>query len=353
MRTPLTLRGFARQLGLAASTVSMALRNDPRIGEATRNRVRQEAHTCGFRVHPLVAAVHQPTRRRQRAATALPLAFITDVPPELEPAPPSFFGDSDFASIRAVGPSLGFRPEVFRLAGHPRPAALTRMLEARGYQAAILGPCLSTGRVLVMDWSRFAVVSTHPGKQEWPFHQVRKDPGIALDLALVKMRQRPGRIGVALCRHTPQHPDDRTRKAVFLLHRDEAPDRLTSPFEGDHNDLEGFLTWVRQEKPDLILGFQGNHFHALRQVGHRFPATLGYAQLHIAPEFDGVHVAGVEDMDTRLAAHAVRLVDRLLRTGAYGLSEPREETILHPRWMDGATLPPPGTPTRLRRRGRG
>lgn len=353
MRPPLTLREFARRTGFAPSTVSMALRDDVRIGSTTRERIQTAAARLGFRVHPLVAAVHQPSRRRARAHLPLPLAFLTDVPAEFEPAPPSFFGDNDFTSIQELAPGLGFRPEVFRLAAWSNLPAFERMLLARGFVAAILGPCLRPDRVRMLDWSRLAVVSTQPASEPWPFHQVRKDPARALNLALEHLLLRPGRIGVALCRHNPEHPDDRARRGVFLLHAHEHPDRFTAPFEGGHIDTEGFLAWVRAARPDTVLGFEGHHLHVLRAAGRRIPGDLGYAQLHVRPEVDGAGTAGVENLDARLAAHAVRVVDRLLRTGALGLPEEREDTLLHPRWFEGATLPAAGGPARVRPRARG
>ena len=46
------LSDIAQSLGIAVSTVSMAIAGDPRIAEATRNAVRQKADELGFRPNP-------------------------------------------------------------------------------------------------------------------------------------------------------------------------------------------------------------------------------------------------------------------------------------------------------------
>lgn len=53
MRQP-TLQDLADELGVARSTVSRALRDDPQISEATRGRVQQRARAVGY--HPNAAA---------------------------------------------------------------------------------------------------------------------------------------------------------------------------------------------------------------------------------------------------------------------------------------------------------
>ena len=46
------------------TTVSLALRRDPRIPTATRERVERHAAKLGYRANPLVSALMQLQRRR-------------------------------------------------------------------------------------------------------------------------------------------------------------------------------------------------------------------------------------------------------------------------------------------------
>ncbi len=64
MRRKLTLRDLSERLGLARSTVSRALRDDPQIATATRERVRELADALGYRAN---AAARALTRREAQA----------------------------------------------------------------------------------------------------------------------------------------------------------------------------------------------------------------------------------------------------------------------------------------------
>lgn len=52
-----TMRDIAAELGITAAAVSMALRQDPRISAATRERVRAVAERLGYRPDPLVSVL--------------------------------------------------------------------------------------------------------------------------------------------------------------------------------------------------------------------------------------------------------------------------------------------------------
>jgi len=60
---PPSLRSLARQLGLSAATVSLALRDSPRVIAPTKRRVLQAARRAGYRPNPLVASVMTVLRR--------------------------------------------------------------------------------------------------------------------------------------------------------------------------------------------------------------------------------------------------------------------------------------------------
>ena len=70
MRRKLTLKDLSERLGLARSTVSRALRDDPQIARGTRARVRELADTLGY--HPDAAARALTRRKAQVVGLMLP-----------------------------------------------------------------------------------------------------------------------------------------------------------------------------------------------------------------------------------------------------------------------------------------
>src|ERR1700758_5798690 len=69
---------IAQSVGVAPSTVSRALRSDPRISAATRQRVEEAAEKLGYRPNPLVSALMANRRRRGGAGEVDVIALVTN-----------------------------------------------------------------------------------------------------------------------------------------------------------------------------------------------------------------------------------------------------------------------------------
>lgn len=62
-RPALNMEDVARAAGVHQTTVSRALRNDRRLPEQTRQRIRKLAERLGYRPHPLLTALGVNLRR--------------------------------------------------------------------------------------------------------------------------------------------------------------------------------------------------------------------------------------------------------------------------------------------------
>src|SRR5687767_13899235 len=60
---PPSLRSLARQLGISAATVSLALRDSVHVGPATKKRIVQAARRAGYSPNPLVGSLMASVRR--------------------------------------------------------------------------------------------------------------------------------------------------------------------------------------------------------------------------------------------------------------------------------------------------
>lgn len=72
-----TMTDLAARLGISTSTVSRALRNDPRISAAMRERVRAAARDSGYVPNPLVSAL-MASRRKGSGGEVDTVALVTD-----------------------------------------------------------------------------------------------------------------------------------------------------------------------------------------------------------------------------------------------------------------------------------
>src|ERR1700674_4581679 len=69
---------IAQRLGVASSTISRALRNDPRISMELRKRVRGVADELGYQPNPLVSALMANRRRRGSGGAVDVIALVTN-----------------------------------------------------------------------------------------------------------------------------------------------------------------------------------------------------------------------------------------------------------------------------------
>jgi len=79
VKPEVTLADVARKAGVHRATVSLSLRNHPRIPVATRERIRAIASELGYRINPLVSALMQ-SRRTGKPAKHTALAYVTNYP---------------------------------------------------------------------------------------------------------------------------------------------------------------------------------------------------------------------------------------------------------------------------------
>ncbi|NBU73416.1 MAG: LacI family transcriptional regulator, partial [Bacteroidetes bacterium] len=77
-----TIATIASELGLGKATVSLALRDDPRIRKQTRERVQQHADKRGYTTNPMVAHVMSQLRSAKVSDYRATMALINVAPRE-------------------------------------------------------------------------------------------------------------------------------------------------------------------------------------------------------------------------------------------------------------------------------
>jgi LacI family transcriptional regulator len=77
MKTRITLRDVAHRSNVHVSTVSLALRNSPRLPEDTRVRVQAIAKEMGYAHDPLLDALLAYRDSARRQSNPAVLAYVT------------------------------------------------------------------------------------------------------------------------------------------------------------------------------------------------------------------------------------------------------------------------------------
>lgn len=79
---PVTIAILAKEMGLGKATISLALRDDPRIRKETRDRVQRHAEKRGYAANPMVAHVMSQLRSAKVSEYRATVALINVAPRE-------------------------------------------------------------------------------------------------------------------------------------------------------------------------------------------------------------------------------------------------------------------------------
>ena len=166
-----TLQDVARAAGVGKATVSLALRNHPRISAATRARVQAVAEQLHYRPDPVLAQIAAYRWRTREHPTDVAVGFITNLHPwtKLEA----------MGQLRAAatvqGERMGYHVEHFRMEDYARPEQLARVLFHRGIRGVIIGPVMREGFVEGFPVDGSTSVGCHVGYYQPPINVVVPD----------------------------------------------------------------------------------------------------------------------------------------------------------------------------------
>jgi LacI family transcriptional regulator len=126
---------IVRRLKVSHATVSRSLRDDRRISEPMRQKVKQVAKEMGYRPDPMLAALAQYRRGNAKVPICAELAWINSWP---EPKQLRTFKEFDnyWRGAAEESERCGFRLEEFMLNKQLTPARLEKILLARNIKAS-------------------------------------------------------------------------------------------------------------------------------------------------------------------------------------------------------------------------
>jgi LacI family transcriptional regulator len=332
MPTNVTLRDVARRAKCSLATVSLALRDSPRLPAATRRRVRRVAELMGYRRDPVLAALvaHRWQRGVTTPGAAATIAALADG--RLE--------GYDGMVERAV--AYGYRLEIFQISDYPDPRRLAEMLYARGILGIIVGQIFTSGFCAAFDWTRFVTVACSEGIERPPVHLVMPNHFRAVQQGWDWAWENGfRRIGLALF-DMPEALDFHDRCAAFLERQQRAAPAERLPWAAipSHaaNDVatKVMQEWVRAQRPDIVLGFNGFFHWLLRDAGFSGRREIPFLDLWISQPYP--MTTGLRLYPDELGRRAVEWLDTLMRVGVYGAPEQPATMAVDFVWQEGDSL---------------
>lgn len=348
MTERVTLRDVAAKLGMHFSTVSLALRADRRIAEATRERVRAEAERMGYRPDAMLSALSSFRHGRSRGFVGTAGYLVTE-PEEVILARRDGHADA-LRAARAESERVGMKLDVINVnqAGLA-PGRVASLLDARGIRGLILAPLSKPGVFMPLPWGRFCCVAlgysvTEPGFHRACLHQAR-----TMRRLLGALRELGyERIGLMMELRANLRTDHHFLGAYLAEAQLQPAGRRVAPLLAEEHDAAGVRRWFEAERPDCVVGCEPRHHSLMREAGVAVPAECGFSLVGVSEATR--NYAGMDERWDVLGESAVSMLLSLLRANDQGIPDHPRFALVEGRWAWGPSVRRAST---VRRGGRG
>jgi DNA-binding LacI/PurR family transcriptional regulator len=331
-----TIREVAKVAGVCSMTVSLAMRNHPKISLATRLRVRVAAERLGYTPDPQVAKLMHYLRARKKPRYQSNLCAITTV----TEGPDTFYLRDMLQAARERAKSLGFGFEVLRIHDAVAPRSdLQRMLRSRGVEGILLTPMNKpVEKTNLLKWEEFSVIAATHGVKLPDFHRVvpRQFTNMMnLCHQLVDAGYR--RIGLALTSAQDEVVHHHFTAAVAWQNL-MGGTALIPPLVYRGEGLSDLQRWQRSYKPDVII--VGGEEHA-RNFSKYLKVRTRKAPLLVASALDissKARISGIVERPGEIGERAIEQLAAMIQRGEKGIPEVPLVTMVEGFWVDRAGI---------------
>lgn len=346
-----TLRDLARQLNLSPSTISMALKDHPRISAPTRSRVQSAAKRAGYVPDPRISNVMGYLKKRRTDKPIAELGYITNHPEGVVLKEHPIYHNYLLGARERAG-ELGYRLEEFNMEReHLSRKRLTQILLSRGIQGILVPPVFRSQSQPDVDLDDFATITFGHSWERDDIHRISLDHFSAVLQSLRNIAdQGYRRIGFAMeqMRERVQH----RWKAAHLIFLDNHRNQRRIPALDHTYDRDRFLKWFEKHKPDAILSQRLNWVEFLHDEGIVCGRDYGFATLareSIPQEalklsssdlrLSLANPAGLDQNSFQTGRQAIDFITQQISHNFKGLPDLPQSILIGGKWHPGSTLP--------------
>lgn len=336
----ITLRDIAVQAGVHISTVSLALRNSPKLKPGMRDRIQKIATELGYSPDAAMAALVAYRKGVRTSPYQSTLAWLDNWPMRgIRLRDIASFNDY-FLGAAERAAQFGYKLEEFFLRSPGlNPQRMASILRARNIQGIIVAPQEHDGLPLDFDFSDFSAVTFGYSLRPARLHVVTNHQFLSAKLLVTKLHELGyRRIGLCLC-HDWDNKVNNGYTAGFtvtqtLLHeKNRVP-----PMLRDQIKPKEFRAWLVRHRPDVIItqGISQEMIGWLESFGLRVPRDIGVTNL--SAHSGEPDIAGICQNDRLVGATAIDVLAGMLQRNECGLPRTIVYTLVDGAWQPGASV---------------
>jgi DNA-binding LacI/PurR family transcriptional regulator len=337
------MSSIAERAGVSKNTVSLALRHDPQIPVATRERIEQIAGELGYTKNPVVAQLMTELRKAKpagyRRTFALLNANLDAKAFTRHPTIPAYV-----AGCRRRAAQQGYALDEFwlhdpKLYGEQ----LNRILKARGIRGVIVVGLMKENRLptrFSVTWQRHAVVVTGVRTHEPTLSFACVDHHALVGEAMEHARRCGYRRPALVLEESIDRLVEGRFSAGFWTGQQAlaGDDRVPGFYAVEEARAEpaAFHAWFREHRPDVIFTLHTVVREWLSGIGVQAPRDVGLIQLERRKGCEDW--AGMDQHNDLTGEAAVDMLVSLLHNNEAGVPMAPRATLIGGSWVDGTTV---------------
>lgn len=334
MNIRVTQKDVAIAAGVSPSAVSLALSDDQRLLEATRNRIKALAQSMGYVPDANLSALCAYRNAKGRVVFHSELAYLTDAAVSDQ----HLTMQATYETARAYAQERGYSLVPFDIDNDEKKlSAIRKIWYHRNIKGVLIGPLSNPGRIWNERWDDIAVVAYGYSTDKPEFSRALYDQLYNMKRHLEALHHLGyRRVGLHLLDRVDVRTGGNLRAAYFLDRNDLLEDDKLPILAG--RDMEKMLEWIKKYKLDAVISYE-EEYEALRQRGIQIPESLGFSLLSWSRHSANAdRFAGFDEKPERVAIAAVDMLIELVRRQSFGIPPFTKHVMLSGEFRSGSTV---------------
>ena len=339
-RTPPTITDIAAAADVSRFTVSLALRNSPRVAAPTREKMQAEAARLGYRPNPTLAALMRSIRTKTRGERKTTLGIVVAM------EAPDWKGRHRYIhdickGAQARAEELGYHMDLFTWPKSKQPGRrLQQIITARNIDGLVIAPLPQLGFKLGLDFTRLSYVAIGHTLTDVAANSVQtasfNNMRTVMEAAVTRGWRRPG---IILHQRLNNAVESRLLGAYLAYVHEHLGGLIVPPMLCDESEwtADRVVGWVKKYKVNAVIGSRTVLKDWLSEAGHVIGRDLAFAHLD-CPSGSGV-LAGVDQRHGEIGATAVDMLGEQLQANQRGIPRIPKVVSINGVWHDGPTMP--------------